>query len=413
MREQPRPIEPRKLANAQAAAPVPRHNVDVALSEIAAGRPIIIVDGANRQREAELALAADAVTPEWMAFLVRHTSGLICLPMTGASLDRLGIPPMVHQQENQSQPAFAVSVDARTGVTTGISARDRALTARLLADPRTLPDDLTRPGHVLPLRVREGGVLVRTGHAEAAVDLARLAGRESAAVTAKMVDDDGSLSRADSYRRFADEHHLAVVTIEELRDYRIQAERLVRRVSSMRMPDPHGAFSAIRFADQIDGKGHVALAAGLDTDGRLSDGENVFVRIHPGCLTEELLGSGHCACGPQLAASIKLIGKAGRGVVMYLRDSAKRGMVLAEFEAGVLAGGRHDTFGSPSDSCHSVDTVECRVSADILTSLGIKSILLLTDDPREAAPVQRHGIKVSATIPLLVGTPADELPVSV
>ncbi|WP_448624522.1 3,4-dihydroxy-2-butanone-4-phosphate synthase [Geodermatophilus sp. URMC 64] len=394
-------------------APAPRVSLDTveaALAEIAAGRPVIVVDDEDRENESDLIMAADAVTPEWMAFIVRHTSGLVCLPMTGAVLDRLGIPAMVHENEDGMQTAFAVSVDARSGVTTGISARDRARTARLLADPRTEPGDLTRPGHLLPLRAREGGVLVRPGHTEAAVDLARLAGRQPAGVIAEMVEDDGSMRRADSCRAFADEHHLAMISIQDLRDHRLREEGIVRRVVSTRMPTRHGVLTAVGYVDRQSGTEHLALVAGLDADGHIPDGDDVLVRIHSECLTGESLGSSRCDCGPQLDACIEKIATAGRGVVIYLRGREGRGTgLLATLMACSQQDQGLDTVEAGTEQGLPVDARHRQAAADILTDLAAPRIRLLTNNPAEVAAMSRHGIHVSARLPLTVGAPRENV----
>ena len=397
-------VEFRSLAFPQSAPPVPLDTVEAALAEVAAGRPVIVVDDEDRENEGDMIMAADAVTPEWMAFIVRHTSGLVCVPMTGAALERLQIPAMVHQNEDRMETAFAVSVDARSEVSTGISASDRAHTARLLADPQTEAGDLVRPGHLLPLRAREGGVLVRAGHTEAAVDLARLAGREPVGVIAELVEDDGSMRRAPSCRAFADEHHLAMISIADLREYRRRKEELVRRVVTARMPTRHGVLTAVGYADQQGREGHLALVAGLDAEGRFPDGEDVLVRVHSECLTGEVLGSSRCDCGPQLDASIEQIATAGRGVVVYLRGHEGRGIgLLAKLQAYALQDQGLDTVDANTELGLPVDAREYRAAADILTDLGVVSIRLLTNNPTKVEAMRRHGLDVTARLPLVVG----------
>ncbi|SFT82360.1 GTP cyclohydrolase II /3,4-dihydroxy-2-butanone 4-phosphate synthase [Geodermatophilus amargosae] len=392
------------------APPLSLDTVEAALAEIAAGRPVIVVDDENRESGSDLIMAADAVTPEWMAFTVRHTSGLVYLPLTGAVLDRLGIPAMVHESVDRLQTGLAVSVDASSGVTTGISARDRARTARLLADPRTEPGDLTRPGHLLPLRTREGGVLVRPGHAEAAVDLARLAGRQPAGVIAEMVEDDGSMRRADSCRAFADEHHLVMISIQDLRDHRLREEGVVRRVVSTSMPTRPGVLTAVGYIDQQSGTEHLALVAGLGADGHLPDGDDVLVRIHSACLTGEVLSSSRCDCGPQLDASIEKIATAGRGVVVYLRGHEESGTgLLATLRACSLQDRGLDTVEAGTRHGMPVDARHRQAAADILTDLAARRVRLLTDDLAEVTALSGHGIHVSARLPLAVGAPRDNV----
>lgn len=378
--------------------------VGTALAEIAAGRPVVVIDDADREDEGDLVMAADAVTPAWMAFIVRHTSGLVCLPMTGGALDRLGIPAMVARNEDPAQTAYGVSVDARAGVTTGISARDRARTARVLADPGSVAADLARPGHVLPLRAREGGVLVRAGHTEAAVDLARLAGRAPAGVIAELVEDGGGMRRAASCRAFADEHELAMISIADLRAYRRRHDGLVRRVVTTRMPTRHGDLTAVGYADHGDGEGHVALVAGLGPDGRLADSDDVLVRVHSECLTGEVLGSSRCDCGPQLDASIEQVVAEGRGVVVYLRGHEGRGIgLLAKLQAYALQDGGLDTVDANIELGLPIDSREYRAAAEIITDVGARTVRLLTNNPEKVAAMARYGIEVSAREPLVVG----------
>jgi 3,4-dihydroxy 2-butanone 4-phosphate synthase/GTP cyclohydrolase II len=379
-------------------------SVEAALAEVAAGRPVVVVDDRDRENEGDLIMAADAVTPEWMAFIVRHTSGLVCVPMTGEALDRLEIPAMVHQNEDRMQTAFAVSVDAQSGVSTGISARDRAHTARLLADPSTKSGDLVRPGHILPLRARDGGVLVRAGHTEAAVDLARLAGREPVGVIAEMVENDGSMRRAVSCRAFADEHQLAMISIADLREYRRRNETLVRREVLTRMPTRHGELTALGYADQQDGEGHLALAAGLDAAGRFAEGDDVLVRLHSECLTGEVLGSVRCDCGPQFDAAVEQIATAGRGVLVYLRGHEGRGIgLLAKLKAYSLQDRGLDTVDANTELGLPVDSRDYSAAADILVDLGVSSIRLLTNNPAKVEAMCRYGIEVTARLPLVVG----------
>jgi len=390
--------------------PVELDTVEAALAEIAAGRPVIVVDDQGRENEGDLIMAADAVTPEWMAFIVRHSSGLVCLPMTGTALDRLDIPAMVQQNDDRMETAFAVSVDARTGVTTGISARDRARTARLLADPGTEAGDLVRPGHLLPLRARDGGVLVRPGHTEAAVDLARLAGREPAGVIAELVEDDGSMRRAVSCRAFADDHHLVMISIEDLVAYRRREESLVGRVVATRMPTRHGVLTAIGYADGTNGDGHLALVAGLGSDGRMPSGDAVLVRVHSECLTGEVLASSRCDCGPQLDASIAQIVAAGRGVIVYLRGHEGRGIgLLSKLQAYALQDQGLDTVDANTELGLPVDARGYTAAADILSDLGVRSVRLLTNNPAKVEALDRHGIEVSERIPLLVGAHPENL----
>jgi 3,4-dihydroxy 2-butanone 4-phosphate synthase/GTP cyclohydrolase II len=278
----------------------------------------------------------------------------------------------------------------------------------VLADPETGPDDLLRPGHVLPLRAREGGVLVRPGHTEAAVDLARLAGRQPAGVIAEMVEDEGTMRRTASCRAFADQHQLSMISIEDLRDYRLRTEEIIRRVVATQLPTQHGVLTAVGYSDQQHAEGQVALVAGLGPDGRFPDGDEVLVRIHSECLTGEALGSRRCDCGPQLESSIEQIATAGRGAVVYLRGHEGRGIgLLAKLQAYALQDQGFDTVEANVNLGLPVDAREYRAAADILKDLGVRSVRLLTNNPAKVMAMRHHGIEVSARLPLVVGVQSD------
>ena len=293
-------------------------SVERAVADIAAGKAVVVVDDEDRENEGDIIFAAAKATPELMAFTIRHSSGVICVPMPGDMLERLEIPLMTPHNKDKLRTAYTISVDARDGVSTGISAADRARTARTLADSATEPWELTRPGHVFPLRYREGGVLVRRGHTEAAVDLARLAGLTPAGVLVEVVNDDGTMKRSPELREFADEHGLAMISIEDLVRYRRRHERHVERVAETRLPTRHGEFTAYGYRITIDDSEHVALAYG-DVAGAVADGEPVLTRVHSECLTGDVFGSERCDCGPQLDEALRAIVAEGRGVVVYLR----------------------------------------------------------------------------------------------
>lgn len=289
--------------------------VEQAIEDIAAGRPVVVVDDAHRENEGDLILAASKATPELLALLIRYTSGVICVPMEGKDLDRLQLPLMTAQNQERMRTAYTVSVDAAHGVTTGISAHDRARTIRTLVDSATEPYELVRPGHVFPLRYTPGGVLRRPGHTEAAVDLARLAGLKPAGVLAEVVNDDGTMKRLAALREFADEHGLALISIAQLIDHRRRTEVMVRRVAETHLPNRYGTWRAVGYASSLDGSEHVALVYG-----DLGDGEDVLVRVHSECLTGDMFGSLRCDCGAQLDAAMTAIVREGRGAVVYLRD---------------------------------------------------------------------------------------------
>src|SRR5215468_6578362 len=298
-------------------------SVERAIAEVAAGRAVVVVDDADRENEGDIIFGASKATPALLAFTIRHTSGVICVPMLGEDLDRLQLPLMTTQNTERMRTAFTVSVDARDGVSTGISAADRARTVRTLIDSATEPYELVRPGHVFPLRYTSGGVLRRPGHTEAAVDLARLAGLTPAGVLAEVVNDDGTMKRLPGLRAFADEHGLALISIAQLIEYRRRSERMVRRVVETRLPTRHGDWRALGYQNSLDGTEHVALVYG-----DLGDGEGVLVRVHSECLTGDVLGSLRCDCGAQLDAAMAAVAAEGRGIILYLRGHEGRGIGL-------------------------------------------------------------------------------------
>ncbi|MFB8235784.1 bifunctional 3,4-dihydroxy-2-butanone-4-phosphate synthase/GTP cyclohydrolase II [Kitasatospora purpeofusca] len=382
--------------------------VERAVADIALGRAVIVVDDEDRENEGDIVFAASAATPELMAFTVRYSSGVICAPMTGAELDRLKLPPMTQVNEDRKGTAYAVSVDARDGVDTGISAADRARTVRLLASPGTGPGDLARPGHVFPLRAVEGGVLVRPGHTEAAVDLARLAGLPPAGAIAEVVNDDGSMARLPELVAFAREHNLAIISIEDLIAYRRRTELHVDRAAVTSLPTAYGEFTAVGYRGTLDGVEHIALVAGgLAEDGRLPDGEDVLVRVHSECLTGDVLGSLRCDCGPQLQASLRRVAEAGRGVVLYLRGHEGRGIGLAhKLRAYELQERGRDTVDANLDLGLPADARDYSIGAQMLGDLGVRSLTLLTNNPDKLTALTEHGLKVKGREPVEI--PAGE-----
>ncbi|SDT81260.1 3,4-dihydroxy 2-butanone 4-phosphate synthase / GTP cyclohydrolase II [Streptomyces sp. TLI_053] len=382
--------------------------VERAVADIALGRAVIVVDDEDRENEGDIVFAASAATPELMAFTVRYSSGVICAPMTGAELDRLKLPPMTQVNEDRKGTAYAVSVDAREGVDTGISAADRARTVRLLASPGTGSGDLARPGHVFPLRAVEGGVLVRPGHTEAAVDLARLAGLPPAGAIAEVVNDDGTMARLPELVAFAREHNLAIISIEDLIAYRRRTELHVDRAAVTSLPTAYGEFTAVGYRGTLDGVEHIALVAGgLAEDGRLPDGEDVLVRVHSECLTGDVLGSLRCDCGPQLQASLRRVAEAGRGVVLYLRGHEGRGIGLAhKLRAYELQERGRDTVDANLDLGLPADARDYSIGAQMLGDLGVRSLTLLTNNPDKLTALTEHGLKVKGREPVEI--PAGE-----
>jgi 3,4-dihydroxy 2-butanone 4-phosphate synthase/GTP cyclohydrolase II len=376
--------------------------VEEAIAAVAAGKPVLVADDASRENEGDIIVAAARMTPELMAFMIRHTSGVICVPLTGEHLDRLQLPLMTSQNTEHMRTAFTVTVDARDGITTGISAADRAHTVRMLADPATGPHDLVRPGHIFPLRYAEGGVLRRPGHTEAAVDLARLAGLPPAGVLSEVVNDDGTMARLAELRRFADTHGLVLICIAQLIEYRRRTERMVTRVADTRLPNQYGLWRALGYLNTVDGTEQVALILG-----DLGDGENVLVRPHSECLTGDVFGSQRCDCGTQLDAAMAAIAAEGRGVVLYLRGHEGRGIgLLSKLQAYQLQDGGVDTVDANLELGLPADAREYSTGAQVLADIGVRSMRLLTNNPAKVAGMSGFGIEVAAQVPLpVVPTP--------
>ncbi len=365
-----------------------------AVVDIGRGRPVVVVDDEDRENEGDLIFAASMATPDLVAFMVRHTSGVVCVPMEGLALDRLAIPLMTAHNTERMRTAYTVSVDARVGVTTGISAADRATTIKLLADPAAETFDLVQPGHVFPLRYRDGGVLERAGHTEAAVDLARLAGLTPAGAIAEIVADDGSMMRAPALRAFADEHEFAMISIADLIRYRRERERQVHRVVEARLPTEHGTFRAIGFRSLVDDSEQIALVCG-----DIGDGRDVLVRLHSECLTGDVLGSRRCDCGEQLRTALDTVSAEGRGVVVYLRGHEGRGIgLLQKLMAYTLQDSGHDTVDANLQLGLPADARDYGIGAQILSDLGVRSIRLLTNNPAKAEALEGYGIAVTERI---------------
>ena len=370
--------------------------VERAIADIAAGKAVVVVDDEGRENEGDIIFAAAKATPELMAFTIRHSSGVICVPMPGEMLDRLEIPLMTPHNRDKLRTAYTISVDARDGVTTGISAADRAHTARTLADSATEPWELTRPGHVFPLRYREGGVLVRRGHTEAAVDLARLAGLTPAGVLVEVVNDDGTMKRAEELRAFADEHGLAMISIEDLVRYRRRVEVLVERKAETRLPTRYGTFTAYGYTVTTDGSEHVALVYG-DVSGQ----DPVLTRVHSECLTGDVFGSQRCDCGPQLDEALRTIVEEGRGVVIYLRGHEGRGIgLVAKLQAYQLQDGGRDTVDANLDLGLPADARHYGAATQVLRDLGITSVRLMTNNPDKVDNLEDFGISVTERVGL-------------
>ncbi|MGE2717650.1 bifunctional 3,4-dihydroxy-2-butanone-4-phosphate synthase/GTP cyclohydrolase II [Mycolicibacterium litorale] len=373
-------------------------DVERAIADIAAGKPVVVVDDESRENEGDIIFAAQAATPELMAFTVRYSSGVICVPMPGDVVDRLDLPPMTARNQDPKHTAFTVSVDAADGVTTGISAADRALTARLLAEPSATADQLTRPGHMFPLRARDGGVLVRRGHTEAAVDLVTAAGLHPVGILVEIVNDDGTMKRGPQLREFADEHGLAMISIEQLVQYRRREDVLIERGPVTRMPTSAGDFTAVAYHSTVDGNDHVALVAG-----DITTSEPVLVRVHSECLTGDVFGSRRCDCGPQLEESLRRIGDEGRGVLIYMRGHEGRGIGLSpKLAAYALQDNGFDTVDANLELGLPVDARDYSAAAQILHDLEVPSVLLLTNNPAKVEGLEAGGVDVVGRIPLCV-----------
>jgi 3,4-dihydroxy 2-butanone 4-phosphate synthase/GTP cyclohydrolase II len=383
---------------------IPLDDVERAVKDIADGRPVVVVDDADRENEGDIVFAAARATPELLAFTIRHARGLICVPMAGRDLDRLGMPPMTSQNTERQGTAFTISVDAREGTTTGISAADRAATITKMIDPEATAGDFVRPGHIFPLRYAEGGVLRRRGHTEAAVDLATAAGLSPAGVVCEIIKDDGTMMRLPDLRVFADEHGLALISIEQLIEYRRRTERFVTRVARTRVPTKHGEWQTYGYRHDVDGTEHVALVYG-----DLTDGEDVLARVHSECLTGDVFGSQRCDCGPQLDAAMAAIAERGRGVVLYLRGQEGRGIgLLSKLQAYELQDAGADTVDANLKLGLPVDAREYSVAAQLLGDLGIESVELLTNNPDKVEALASHGFGVTR-VPLPPAATADNL----
>jgi 3,4-dihydroxy 2-butanone 4-phosphate synthase/GTP cyclohydrolase II len=372
--------------------------IEQAIIDVAAGKPVVVVDDEGRENEGDLIFAAEQATTELLAFMVRYTSGFVCVPLTGPDADRLELPPMYHTNQDRRGTAYAVTVDAREGVSTGISAADRAHTIRLLADPATSPADLARPGHVVPLRARKGGVLRRPGHTEAAVDLAQLAGLRPAGVLCELVNDDGTMMRLPDLEKFAETHDLTLISIADLIAYRRRIELQVERVAQARIPTAHGVFRAVGYRATFDDAEHVALVYG-----ELGNGDDVLVRVHSECLTGDVFGSLRCDCGPQLQAALARVADEGRGVVLYMRGHEGRGIgLLHKLQAYQLQDQGRDTIDANLELGLPADARDYGTGAQILADLGIRSMRLLTNNPAKRAGLEGYGLQVVGRVALPV-----------
>jgi len=379
-------------------------SIERAINDIREGKAIVVVDDEGRENEGDIIFAASKATPELMAFLVRYSSGLVCAPVTGEILDRLAIPLMTPHNRDRLRTAYTVSIDARDGITTGISAADRARTCRVLADSATEPFEITQPGHIVPLRAKPGGVLERPGHTEAAVDFARLAGLTPAGVIGEVMNDDGTLKRAPELREFADEHGLALVSIEDLQIYRRLHESQVERLAQTHLPTEFGEFRAYGYRDTIDGAEHIALVHGEPGT------EDVLVRLHSECLTGDVFGSRRCDCGPQLEAAMAAIAAEGAGIVVYLRGHEGRGIgLLHKLQAYALQDQGQDTVDANLTLGFGEDERDYAAGAQILRDMDITSVRLLTNNPDKSLQLERYGVKIAERLPVVIAPTPDNL----
>jgi 3,4-dihydroxy 2-butanone 4-phosphate synthase/GTP cyclohydrolase II len=374
--------------------------IERAVADIAAGKAVVVVDDEDRENEGDLIFAAEKATAELMAFMVRHTSGYVCIALTEHDCDRLDLPPMHHTNQDKRGTAYAVTVDAAEGISTGISATDRARTTRLLAASDSTPASFRRPGHVVPLRAREGGVLRRTGHTEAAVDLARMAGLRPAGALCEVVSqtDVGGMARLAELEEFVAEHDLALISIAQLVQHRRRTESQVERVAEATIPTAHGPFRAVGYRSSFDGHEHVALVLG-----DVANGEPVLVRVHSECLTGDVFGSRRCDCGPQLDAALAAVAAQGRGVVLYMRGHEGRGIgLLHKLQAYQLQDQGRDTVDANTDLGLPADARDYGTGAQILVELGVREMRLLTNNPTKRAGLEGYGLFIVGRVALPV-----------
>jgi 3,4-dihydroxy 2-butanone 4-phosphate synthase/GTP cyclohydrolase II len=372
-------------------------SIESVVADLGNGRMVIVVDDPSRENEGDIIMAAECVTPEAINFMVKYARGLICVPTTSERLKQLGIEQMVAQNAENFRTDFQISVDAARGITTGISASDRALAIKIMADPTAVPEDLVQPGHVFPLRAKPGGVLQRAGHTEASVDLAKLAGRRAIGICCEIMSDDGSMARLGELKKFARKHRLKICTVADLIHYRRTREKLVERVEVVKMPTAYGDFDLYLYRSKIDGQHHLALVRG-----NVAGKKNVLVRVHSECLTGDVFGSRRCDCGPQLQEAMKRIAAVGQGVIIYMRQEGRGIGLASKIKAYKLQESGLDTVEANLKLGYGMDLREYGLGAQILADLGLKTISLLTNNPKKIVGLEGYGLEVVEQLPIQI-----------